>query len=342
MTDAAPPQFDASPIARMIAHGLKLQEKDLPVLLHGTGLPPQVLLASSPVSMSNDQLKQVFQNAQGLGHRRKDGFGLIPDLELASYGPIGLLLRNAPNLFTALKAPLEFAPLRTPFAETVLTFQDDWLHCTFQIYMSVDERSRQSFMESFSLTMQAYAERVLGRTLTEGLFYFDYPEPLYADDYALHFHSPVKFGANTCTMLIPAELAQQPNANQDPMLYALAQQQCREMIEKIPTTSLLTSDRVRAHLISNASGGVSEVEIAQALFISKRTLARRLADEGTTYREIRERLFSDLAGRYLKDKHVSVEAIAASLGYHDAANFRRAFRRWFSISPQEFRRRLGL
>jgi AraC-like DNA-binding protein len=32
-----------------------------------------------------------------------------------------------------------------------------------------------------------------------------------------------------------------------------------------------------------------------------------------------------------------VEAIAASLGYQDAANFRRAFRNWEQCSPQAYR-----
>lgn len=342
MTETENPQFDPTVFARMIAQDLNLQEKDLPILLDGTGLPAYALLASSQVRMSNDQLLQVFRNARSLGLSGGDGLALLHEFEPTTYGPIGLLLANAPNLFTALKAPLEFAPLRTPFAETVLTFSGDRLHCQLKLYLDTDEDMRRSFMERFALTMQAYAERVLGRALIEGVFLFDYPRPPYASEYEQHFHSPVRFGAETCAMLVPADLAQQRNANQDPALYALVQNQCRDMIRSIPATSLLTSDQVRHLLISHASDCITEDEVARALFISKRTLARRLADEGTTYREIRERLFSDLAGRYLKDREVSVEAVAASLGYHDAANFRRAFRRWFSVTPSEFRARLGL
>ena len=55
------------------------------------------------------------------------------------------------------------------------------------------------------------------------------------------------------------------------------------------------------------------------------------------YREIRDALFAELAASHLRQSELSVEAIAALLGYHDSANFRRAFRRWYGLSPSEFR-----
>ena len=78
--------------------------------------------------------------------------------------------------------------------------------------------------------------------------------------------------------------------------------------------------------------------MARSMYVSKRTLARRLKQEGSGYRQVREDILSDMAARHLLDDHLSVESIAAMLGYHDSANFRRAFRRWHGCSPQEYRR----
>ena len=78
--------------------------------------------------------------------------------------------------------------------------------------------------------------------------------------------------------------------------------------------------------------------MARALYISKRTLARRLEKEGSGFRQIRDRVLSEMAVRHLQDTTLTVEAIAALLGYHDTANFRRAFRRWHGVPPNEFRR----
>ncbi len=76
------------------------------------------------------------------------------------------------------------------------------------------------------------------------------------------------------------------------------------------------------------------------MFISKRTLARRLQSEGTAFRKIRDAILSQQAAAYLSDSNISVEAIAALLNYHDSANFRRAFKRWFKLSPDQYRQHL--
>ena len=64
---------------------------------------------------------------------------------------------------------------------------------------------------------------------------------------------------------------------------------------------------------------------------------RRLTAEGTGYRQIREELYAELAARHLREGELTVEAIAALLGYHDTANFRRAFRRWYGVPPGAYR-----
>jgi AraC-like DNA-binding protein len=40
---------------------------------------------------------------------------------------------------------------------------------------------------------------------------------------------------------------------------------------------------------------------------------------------------------YLQSGHFSIEEVAYTLGYSDLANFRRAFKRWESVPPSEFR-----
>ena len=47
-----------------------------------------------------------------------------------------------------------------------------------------------------------------------------------------------------------------------------------------------------------------------------------------------------LAIDHLKSARFSVEEVAYRLGYSDAANFRRAFKRWESVPPSTYRARL--
>jgi AraC-like DNA-binding protein len=97
--------------------------------------------------------------------------------------------------------------------------------------------------------------------------------------------------------------------------------------------------QVQKMMLSNSFGILSE-EDAAAMFISKRTLARRLQTEGTVFRKIRETILSQQVAAYLNDSNISVEAMAALLNYHDSANFRRAFMRWFKLSPDQYRQYL--
>ena len=73
------------------------------------------------------------------------------------------------------------------------------------------------------------------------------------------------------------------------------------------------------------------------MYVSKRTLARRLEKEGDSYRAIRERLLSELAARHLRESGLTVESVATLLGYNDTAAFRKAFYRWYGQAPSEFR-----
>ena len=77
--------------------------------------------------------------------------------------------------------------------------------------------------------------------------------------------------------------------------------------------------------------------MASALGMSEREVRRKLRAEGTSYREIYDDVRSQVAMKYLRDTTLPVESIAAAIGFDDAANFRRAFRRWTGKTPTEYR-----
>ena len=73
--------------------------------------------------------------------------------------------------------------------------------------------------------------------------------------------------------------------------------------------------------------------VGAALAISVRSLARRLAQEGTTYGDVVDELRKSLATQYLKDPEMSLGQIAWLLGYEGATSFNHAFKRWTGRSP---------
>ncbi|MFD0473619.1 helix-turn-helix domain-containing protein [Nonomuraea thailandensis] len=77
--------------------------------------------------------------------------------------------------------------------------------------------------------------------------------------------------------------------------------------------------------------------MAQRLAMSHRTLQRRLREEGTTWREELERLRQRRVERLLRDSALSVESIAASVGFADSRSLRRAVHRWYGHGPAALR-----
>ena len=70
---------------------------------------------------------------------------------------------------------------------------------------------------------------------------------------------------------------------------------------------------------------------------SFRNLQRRLRAEGTSFFDIRDEVRRQIAQNLLRDSDGSLAEIAQRLGYSDACNFSRAFRRWTGISPGRYR-----
>ena len=89
-------------------------------------------------------------------------------------------------------------------------------------------------------------------------------------------------------------------------------------------------------------GKAQKQTVASALGLSTRTLARRLAVEGTTYEEVLDQLRRSLALQYLKDPGMSLSQITWLLGYEGSTSFNHAFRRWTGHAPSVVRKRKPL
>ena len=77
--------------------------------------------------------------------------------------------------------------------------------------------------------------------------------------------------------------------------------------------------------------------MAATLGLHARTLRRKLVSEGATYQAIVDEVRFRLAASYLTRTAMSHESISERLGFSDASSFRRAFKRWSQLSPNDFR-----
>ncbi|KLV06916.1 AraC family transcriptional regulator [Photobacterium aquae] len=80
-------------------------------------------------------------------------------------------------------------------------------------------------------------------------------------------------------------------------------------------------------------------QAAELMNTSVRTLQRRLSDEGTTFKQVRENIMLTTACQMMEDKQFSLTDIATELGYADIAHFSRAFKKLTGFPPRIYRQR---
>jgi AraC-like DNA-binding protein len=324
--------------SRIAARELNLQERELPRLLRGTDLPLRILLPGDETYITAQQQMRILENAQYLWGAPEFGLQLGRQLQPSSHGPLGYLVLSSPDVLTAVESFADFLPLRFPFSRVQVDLDDTYLTCVLEIKISAKAETRRTLQECFALMIQSVVESVLGRELCEAVIMLEHPQPSYHESYGEYLHSPVLFSQSRNVMQIPARLAREANASGHSESYLLAQNHCKGLLEQIPASAMSSTDQVRRLLLSNPAGSITESDVARSMFVSKRTLARRLALEGSSYRKMTEKLLSELAVRHLREVDFSIEAVAVSLGYCDSAAFRKAFRRWYGQNPSEYRR----
>lgn len=96
--------------------------------------------------------------------------------------------------------------------------------------------------------------------------------------------------------------------------------------------------RVQRLLTEALPGGCSVADdAARRLGMSKRSLQRRLAEEGTSFKSILVSVRRELSASYLKDSDLSVPEISHLLGFRDTSSFFRAFQGWHGTTPKAYR-----
>jgi len=328
-----------STYSRIVARVAQLQERNLGKLLRDTDLPDSILMPGDETYITGEQQLQIMRNGRALLGSPDFGLRLGEQLKPSAHGPTGYLALSSPDLLSALNALSDYLPLRMPWVAIDLSLSAGEIVSEFRARISLDQDAftRTTMGECFAIVLQSFVEAVLGRPATDATIEFAHAAPAHAELYSQYLHAPFQFDCAQTRYRLPGELASAPNTTGDTASYRLTQQLCNTLLAQTPRSPSTMEDRVRTLMLLRPIESINEAEVASSLFVSKRTLARRLETEGTGYRQIRDQFLEQLARRYLLESNQTVDTVAASLGYHDAAAFRKAFKRWTGITPRDFR-----
>ncbi len=164
--------------------------------------------------------------------------------------------------------------------------------------------------------------------------------PAYASDYVYLYPGPAQFDQAETAMHFDRHWLEGPVRQNGASI--------RSFLLRAPADWMFTSfaermvsHRVREHLEGKLEWDTRLEEVAAALLMSSRTLARRLDDERTSFQAIKDGLRRDVAIQLLAQTNMPPAEIGQRTGFEDPTTFYRAFKRWTGCSPGVYRRARG-
>ena len=150
------------------------------------------------------------------------------------------------------------------------------------------------------------------------------------------FGDTVRFGSSDNALAFRISDVDKPLTGSNSELVAVHEEVIKRHLLKLDRQSVANHARIKL-MDQLPSGRVTEEDLANSLNMSKRTLHRKLRDQGTTFRSLLTQVRKDLARFYIQNLDYSITEIAFLLGYADISAFSRAFKSWFGQTPTELR-----
>ncbi len=165
-----------------------------------------------------------------------------------------------------------------------------------------------------------------------------YPAPESVLGIERAFRGPVVYESPDAAFVFAREAMALGTLRPDPGLLRVLRQRLSRLEPPRADAGPFAAD-VRSRIEEDLpSGEVTAARVAAEMGLSARTLDRRLAAEGTSFRDVLDGVRGELAEQLLRDPRVTTGEIAFQLGFSESSAFHRSFKRRTGLTPREFRR----
>lgn len=252
------------------------------------------------------------------------------------FGVFGQAMRSMETIGELSKWGQEFSSVHQQSLTVTTEVNADNLILSYQISdpSIIERRQDTEFSVGFIFNMLreiAEQEPVLKRVD------FEHSAPT---DLSLHqavFGCPVRFNQGTNRLIFSADTQHIPIKTRNRVLLQALQPYLEEQRKlRSDSSDYLTQiNQIIAKQLHN--GTITLPFVANAMSVSPRTIQRRLAAQGIQFADLVEDLRKSMALFYVKRGDSSLTEIALMLGYSETSSFSRAFKRWTSMSPRQYR-----
>ena len=302
-------------------------------LLAGLEIPPE-LLEKPDGRLSMEQYSRLIDRSLRLTNDPALGYEFGLRSNLTAHGLMGLGLMSQANVRDVIEFAIQFVRLRTPIYD--VRFLVEGGYGVIDVREAVPfGRLRHYAFDMLLVTWARMAQVLAGDRKIELEIWFDRLEPDYYDRYRDRLPR-VRFAMGANQLRFPAAYLDLPLETANPVTAKIVTESCNRELETLSDTGDFLA-RIRNVLVAEDGNYPDLKAVAAKLFVSERTLKRRLRECGFSFRRLLEEARCRDSIRLLRETSLSVQTISRQVGYADPANFTRAFRKWTGTTPAAFR-----
>ncbi|MFL6061913.1 MAG: helix-turn-helix domain-containing protein [Marmoricola sp.] len=289
--------------ARVALAGTGLSTRDL----DGVAAQGAEVTAEVTPEVTAEQELRVVRNLLRGGAATRSAVALGRRYRIETFGIAGYALLTSTTLLDAMNFALRFLDLTYTFSIPMPRIEGQ------EILIEADTAGLPGDVRDFLATRDLAAVEAVLRELFLG-------------------DLPTVFDAASATVRLPVSYLDARLPQASPAALALAEELCADLASRRRDASPL-AQQVRILLAQRLAFDPSAAGVAHALAIGERTLRRRLAADGTSFRRLLDEVRVALAARLLGTGTLSVTEVSQRLGYAEPAAFIHAHRRWHSTTP---------
>lgn len=274
------------------------------------------------------QLSAVASGQHDFGARAAIARG-VPDL-----GPVSLLLREAESIEEALQILLSRLHLHGDGTNMAIDVRSSEPFISFRIAAPRNDDTRQA-TEFCACGMVQLIRWLIGSTWRPVRVCFTHPNPGHTQVQRAFFQAPLWYDQRVSGIAIDQRTLLRRVETSTPLMRRLAKQYLEASLATEPANFSTRVAEVIAQRLPRESCTIEEV--AEALGVHRRTLARRLERDGQSYSGLLQKARCQIAQHAAANRHLSLTEAAEVTGFQNLSSFSRWFRETFGRSATQWR-----
>jgi AraC-like DNA-binding protein len=306
-------------------------------VLRTVGLDRSVLAKRDEFIPSSIFARLLEAAAQETGD---DCFGLHfgEQFEPKDIGALVYLVVNSPTVAVSIQNVERYFHLHNAAATVHFTIERRQGFLRYLLTGLPPDALRQQNEFSMAVVLKTF-RIIAGREWKPREVHFAHRAPATIAEHLRVLGNRTLFGRATNAVVLEQNFVEHQVAAADRRLYRILKAHADRMLDKMPDGNDVLAVVNRSMVASMREGSPTLALVAKKMFMSPRTLERRLKEHKVVFRGLLDDTRRRFALDYLRDDRDTLTEIAFLLGYSEASVFNRAFKRWTGSTPSGYRHR---